>query len=239
VGFDAEFVGEKGGVVYSAARLQDQVFEEEVDLGDGNFETRDGNVLDCLDEEGNEDVERVFEQLFVRVGVHGGENIEDFGRGGDQFRDVLVVGNGPDGHLHLGKHVIDVFSKIRLLVGLFSFVTKFLDLFVSGFKKVRVGQQLLNRVSNIYHKILKLGISLRMVHDLFEFFLKQLPLFVITEGTNKRPKVLDSLVELRIRIDILLSSADGLVGRTRVRHGITFDQQSDSRNRVRVVVPLT
>ena len=108
VGFEAELVGEEGGVVYGPARFDDEVFEEEVEFGDGDFEAGDGDVLDRLDEEGDDDVDAVAYEVFVCGGGGRGEDGDDFASGGDELRDVWVREGGVEGFLGLGQEVVDV-----------------------------------------------------------------------------------------------------------------------------------
>ena len=85
VSFHAEFVREERGVVDGAAGFDDEVFEEEIQFRDGYLEAGDRDVLDCLDEEGDEDMDGVVDELFVCGGVERGEDVDNSGGGGDEF----------------------------------------------------------------------------------------------------------------------------------------------------------
>jgi len=73
-----EAVGQERGVVDGAAGLQDQVLQQQVDFRHGDLETWDRDVLDCLDEEGDQDRVGVGEEFWVRLGVGRGEDLPDF-----------------------------------------------------------------------------------------------------------------------------------------------------------------
>ena len=109
VSFYAQAEGKEGRVVDGFAGLKDEVLEEEVDFGGGDFEAGDGDVLDGLDEEGDEDVDCVADKVRVCVLVLGGEDVEDLGRRLDELGDVLILGDGVEGLLRLiekGVHVV-------------------------------------------------------------------------------------------------------------------------------------
>ena len=59
VGFDAEFVREERRLIYGAAGFDDEVFEKEVDLRDGDLKAGDGHILNALDEKRDEDVDGI------------------------------------------------------------------------------------------------------------------------------------------------------------------------------------
>lgn len=113
VRFEAEFVWEEGAVVDGVAGLDDEVFEEEVQFRDGDFEARDGYILDGLDEERDEDVEGVFKEFRIGYIVDRGKNGYDLGACFNQFGDVGVFDGGFEGYSNLLEEIIDILADGR------------------------------------------------------------------------------------------------------------------------------
>ena len=101
VGFDAELVREEGRLVYGAAGFDDEVFEKEVDLRDGDLDTGDRYILDAINEKRNEDIDGILNQFLVCGCIDRGEDIEYLFGSGDKLGDVLISENGIEGYLHL------------------------------------------------------------------------------------------------------------------------------------------
>lgn len=209
--FHAEFVGEEGAVVDGAAGFEDEVFKEEVDFWDGDFNPGDGDILDRLDEKGKENVDGVVEEFMIGCCVAGNEDVDDFTTCGDESGDVGVFDHGAKRNLGLSKGVVDVFAEVGLGIDLMGLVTEFLDFLIGRFEKVGVCQEFLDGVANIHHEALKLGIFLRVAHHLVELLFEQFPLSLVTKGGEQRPEVTDGPVKFGVGVNVLLSSTQGLI----------------------------
>lgn len=83
--------GEEGGVVDRATRLKDKVLKQKIEACGGVFEARDGDVIDCFEEEGDEDRGGICEEVLICDAVGGREGGPDLVSCRKKVLDMVVV----------------------------------------------------------------------------------------------------------------------------------------------------